>query len=129
MLRVMIAEDHDDLRVVLRHLIAGESDLECVAAIGSAQQIAPLVSEMRPDVLVLDLLLDDGSSLGVIRELSRAAPDLRIIIYSGYVSETVQREARERGAAVCLTKGTPLELLLEEIRRQGLAAARDYERA
>lgn len=123
MLRVMIAEDHDDLRVVLRNLVEGESDLVCVGAIGSAEQIVPLARDTRPDVLVLDLLLDAGSSLSVIRELRRETPKTRIILYSGYISDTVEREAHDRGAASCVSKGVPLERLLAEIRRQGLRGA------
>jgi two-component system response regulator DesR len=119
MLRVLIAEDDDDLRAALRELVDAEDDLECVATVAAAEQVVRTAAQLHPDVLVLDLLLEGGSSLQVLRELGQEAPELRTILYSGYLSEPVHREARARGAAAFVAKGGSFDELLAEVRRQG----------
>jgi two-component system response regulator DesR len=119
MLRVLIAEDEDDLRNGLREIVDGERDLECIATVASVEQLVRTAAGSVPDVLVLDLLLDGGSTLSTLRELAQAVPGLRIILYSGYLSEAVHREARARGAAAFVPKGGDFTALLAEIRRQG----------
>jgi two-component system response regulator DesR len=119
MLRVLIAEDEDDLRTGLREIVDGERDLECIATVASVEQLVRTAAWSMPDVLVLDLLLDGGSALTALRELTQAVPGVRIILYSGYLSEAVHREARARGAAAFVPKGSDFTALLAEIRRQG----------
>jgi DNA-binding NarL/FixJ family response regulator len=119
MLRVLIAEDHDDLRTALREIIDAEDDMKCVATVASPEQLVRTAASLQPDVLVLDLLLDGGSSLHPLRELRREMPELRIIVYSGYLSDAVHREARARGASAFIPKGGGFGELLAEIRRQG----------
>jgi DNA-binding NarL/FixJ family response regulator len=114
--RVLIAEDSDDLREVLVRVIDAEPDLECVGAVAAPERIAATVAALAPDVLVLDLVLEGGSSLHLIRRLRTAHPDLRIILYSGYVGSVVLAEARKRGATACVAKGDDYEYLLDAIR-------------
>jgi ActR/RegA family two-component response regulator len=74
------------------------------------------VAELRPDVLVLDLVLEGGTSLHLIDRLRRAHPELRIILYSGYVGSVVLGEARKRGATACIAKGEDYDNLMDAIR-------------
>ena len=70
------------------------------------------------DAVILDLMLQGGSGLPLIAELSAALPSLRIIVFSGIAfSEDVAREAKRRGAAAFVTKGADFEVLLDAVRR------------
>jgi DNA-binding NarL/FixJ family response regulator len=102
--RVVVAEDDDDLRTVLARVIDAEPDRACVGPVAG------------PDVLVLDLVLEGGTSLHLIRRLRDAHPELRIILYSGYVGSVVLGAARERGATACVAKGADYGNLMDAIR-------------
>lgn len=115
-LRVLIAEDSNDLRRVLATLIDGEPDLECVGTIAVPERLLATTRELEPDVLVLDLVLEGGSALHLIRTLREEHPRLRIILHSGYVGSVVLAEARRRGATACVAKGADYRDLMDAIR-------------
>lgn len=122
-LRVLIAEDHDDLRRMLSAVVSAEPDMTCVAAVGSTEQVVRAARESRPDVAVLDLSLDDGSSLHLIRELRAAAPGMKIMMYSGHCSDATVRESLRRGAHAYVVKSDDSAVLLAKIRSLGAARA------
>lgn len=114
--RVLIAEDGDDLRRMLAYVIDAEPDLACVGTVATPERLPHSVRETRPDVLVLDLVLEGGSALHLIAGLKREHPQLRIVLHSGYVGSVVLSEARRRGAAAVVAKGASYESLLDAIR-------------
>lgn len=116
-IRVLIAEDNDDLRRVLSGLIDGEADMECVGRVASPDEVLPLARGLRPHVVVLDLLLEGGSSMHLIRELKSVLPDSQVVMYSGYGSDVTERESKRRGAAAFVVKTGDFEPLLAAIRR------------
>lgn len=118
-IRVLVAEDNADLRTVLRAVLDGEPDLRCVGAIGTPDEVLPLARSTQPHVVVLDLLLEGGSSLHLIRMLQTALPGVRIVMYSGYGSDVTAREALRRGAAEFVVKSADVEPLLAAVRRIG----------
>lgn len=118
-IRVLVAEDNADLRRVLATLLDGEPDLRCVGVAGTPDDVLPLARESQPHVVVLDLLLEGGSSLHLIRGLRTALPGVRIVMYSGYGSDVTAREALRRGAAEFVVKSADVEPLLAAVRRVG----------
>lgn len=114
--RVLIAEDDDDLRHVLARVIDAEPDLRCVGSVAVPEQIAEAVARLQPDVLVLDLVLEGGTSMHLIRRLRADYRDLRIVLHSGYVGSVVLSEARRRGATACVAKGDDYDHLIDAIR-------------
>jgi DNA-binding NarL/FixJ family response regulator len=114
--RVLVAEDNDDLRNLLARLLDAEPDLCCVGTVAVPEQLPTAVAQLRPDVLVLDLVLEGGTSLHLIQRLRSLYPQLRIVLYSGYVGSVVLAEARRRGAAACIAKGDDHDSLLDAIR-------------
>ena len=115
--RVLIAEDNDDLRRVLAELVDAETDMQCVGRVASPDQVVPLAREVAPHVVILDLLLEGGSSMHVIRELRGVLPAAQVVMYSGYGSDVTERESKRRGAAAFVVKTGDFEPLLAAIRR------------
>src|SRR6185503_4656353 len=112
-LRVLIAENHRDLSEVMSQLIDTEPDMRCVGQVSDATQVLPAVQDASADVLILDLMLQGGSGMPLIEQLTSAMPDLRVIVFSGLAnSEEVEREAKRRGAAAFVTKGCDFHVLL-----------------
>ena len=116
-LRVLIAENHRDLSDIMSQLIDTEPDLRCVGQVAEAGQVLAAARRTEADVLILDLMLHGGSGLPLIAELAAALPALKIVVFSGLAySEEVAREAKRRGAAAFVTKGTDFSVLLDALR-------------
>lgn len=116
-LRVLIAENHRDLSDVMSQLIDTEPDMECVGQVSDAAEVLAAARSAAADVLILDLMLQGGSGLPLVEELTHAMPDLRVIIFSGLAnSEEVAREVKRRGAAAFVTKGCDFQVLLDALR-------------
>jgi DNA-binding NarL/FixJ family response regulator len=116
-LRVLIAENHQDLSEIMSELINTEPDMRCVGQVSDAGEVLTAARRTEADVLILDLMLHGGSGLPLIGELTEALPSLRIIVFSGLAfSEEVAHEAKRRGAAAFVTKGTDFGVLLRELR-------------
>jgi DNA-binding NarL/FixJ family response regulator len=116
-LRVLIAENHRDLSDVMSQLIDTEPDMLCVGQVSDAAEVLDAVRNASADVLILDLMLQGGSGLPLVEELTHAMPELRVIIFSGLAnSDEVSREVKRRGAAAFVTKGCDFQVLLDALR-------------
>jgi DNA-binding NarL/FixJ family response regulator len=116
-LRVLIAENHRDLSDVMSQLIDTEPDMQCVGQVSDATEVLAAARDAFANVLILDLMLQGGSGLPLVEQLTRAMPDLRVIIFSGLAnSEEVAREVKRRGAAAFVTKGCDFQVLLDALR-------------
>jgi DNA-binding NarL/FixJ family response regulator len=114
---VLIAENHADLSDVMGQLIDTEPDMRCVGRVSDASLVLPAAQAHAANVLILDLMLQGGSGLPLIEQLTTALPELRVIVFSGLAnSEEVEREAKRRGAAAFVTKGCDFQVLIDALR-------------
>jgi DNA-binding NarL/FixJ family response regulator len=101
---VVLADDNADLRNVLRlnfELAGG------FAVVGEADHGAAalrLVEELHPDVLVLDLVMDEADGHAVIEAVRRAAPGTSVVVLSGCASAENEARALAGGAASYIVK-------------------------
>jgi len=122
-IRVLIAENHRDLSDVMSQLIDTEPDMRCVGQVTDASEVLPKAREAAADAVILDLTLQGGSGLPLIEQLTTAMPELRVIVFSGLAnSEEVSREAKRRGAAAYVCKGSDIQVLFEALRTPATAS-------
>ncbi len=96
---MVLADDHQIVRRGVRLLLQRERDVEVVAEAGDLFTAVRHVNGYLPHVLVLDLQMPDGSSLGLIRRLRAQSPDTEIILLTMEDSAAFAREAVAVGAA------------------------------
>jgi DNA-binding NarL/FixJ family response regulator len=122
-IRVLIAENHRDLSEVMSQLIDTEPDMRCVGQVTDASDVLPKAREAAADAVILDLTLQGGSGLPLIEQLTTAMPELRVIVFSGLAnSEEVSREAKRRGAAAYICKGSDIKVLFDALRTPATAS-------
>lgn len=97
--------------------IDAEPDLRCIGATDRASGAVELARERQPDVVVMDLLLDEGPSLPTARVLRDCVPGTSILVYSGHANPALAEEAQRWGVREYVTKGGDVEDLLAAIRR------------
>jgi two-component system response regulator NreC len=97
-IRVLVADDHALLRRSLRQLLDHEPDIDVIAETEDLESTARHVESMRPDVLVLDLRMPDGSSTDLIDRLRGRAPQTQIVVLTMEQNPGFARRALGTGA-------------------------------
>src|SRR5262245_2222353 len=116
-LRVLIAEDNEDLRALLVTLVSAEPDLKCVGTAEDVDSvIASCTTNVEADVLVLDLELQGRSSIDVLKTVRGAGSKITIVVFSGHSHPEMIRHTLAAGADAYVPKTGDFELLLDAIR-------------
>ncbi|MDO8615004.1 MAG: response regulator transcription factor [Dehalococcoidia bacterium] len=97
-LRVMLCHDVPVMRGGLRSIINAERDMEVVAEADGITQAVDLIDEARPEVIVTDLCMDNGSGLDGMRSVKNVAPWLHILVLAGQGSGDLFPMAMRAGA-------------------------------
>ena len=122
LIRVVIVDDHAVVRRGLRQVLDAEDGFEVLAEASDLDGTRRYVRGHHPDVLVLDLNLPEGSSLGAIPELRAESPDTQIVVLTMEDEPRYAREALSSGALGYVLKEAAESELVEAVRR---AAAGD----
>lgn len=116
MLRALIVDDDDDMRMLVRLTIAtDEADMTVLGEAESGPAALDAIRQDRPDVVVLDNIMTGMTGLDVARHVLRDDPDQRIVLFSASLDEHTLEQAAEIGIRACLSK-TSIERLTETIR-------------
>jgi two-component system, NarL family, response regulator LiaR len=115
-LRVLIADDHAIVRLGLRALIATESGMEVVGEAVDGTDAVRKARSLRPDVIVLDLVMPRKDGIQATAEITREDPGARILVLTSFAEEDKLVPAFKAGAAGYLLKDSAPQDLLQAIR-------------
>jgi DNA-binding NarL/FixJ family response regulator len=113
----VIADDNDEIRVLLRILIEVDDRLRLVGEATDGRQALELVAAEQPDVLLLDLSMPGLDGLQVLTELRQRAPAPRVIVYSGFSGPEIREAALRAGADDFLLKGAEPNEIVDRLAR------------
>jgi two-component system response regulator NreC len=116
-IRVVIADDHAVVRRGLKNVLEAEDDVVVVAEAGDLAGARRYVLGHRPDVLVLDLNLPDGLSLGAIPEIRAQFPDTQVVVLTMQNEPAYARQALSAGAIGYVLKEAAETELIEAVHR------------
>lgn len=102
--RVLLADDHELMRRLLRRAIAIRSGLEIVGEASDGVQALELARTLEPDVIVLDLAMPEMDGLQVAAALRAAHPDCAILVFSAFEAARAEAAALAAGADRYLEK-------------------------
>lgn len=114
--RVVVCDDQPAFRELIAAVIGFEPDMEVVGEAGDGRQAIEVVRSLRPDVLVLDLAMPELDGIEALPHIREASPDTRVIIVTGFGSESVKQRALAAGAATFVEKGTDIDELVGHIK-------------
>jgi two-component system response regulator NreC len=121
---IVLADDHELVRAGLRMLLESEADFTVVSEAGDVALTERRVAAHRPDVLVLDVNMPDGSSISAIPQILRASPTTRIVMLTMQTEPELAREALQAGATGYVLKEAARAELIQAVRFA--AAGRTY---
>lgn len=104
--RVVLVDDSDDLRMLLRVHLHLTGRVEVVGEATSGVEAVEEVARTQPDAVLLDLAMPGGNGLDAIPEIRRVSPRTRIVMLSGFSREHLGRRALEAGADAYVEKGS-----------------------
>ncbi|WAH37788.1 response regulator [Alicyclobacillus dauci] len=122
MIRVLLVDDHDIVRLGLSTYLETVDDIEVVGEASNGQMAVDLARRLQPDVILMDLLMPVKSGVEAIRELSASGCTSRIVVLTSTVDDKSVLEAVRAGALSYILKTSPPHELTTVIRQasQGL---------
>lgn len=113
--RLLIADDHEVIRTGLATVMEG-TEFEVEATARSGPEAVQLARELKPDLVVMDLRMPEGSGLSALAEMRRELPEVRVLILSNYDNPAYINQAATLGADGYLLKDSPRNRLLDSMR-------------
>ena len=111
--RIVLVDDHDLVRRGLSLLLEFETGFEVVGEAQDAIEAIDITRRLRPDVLIIDMVLPSGNGIEVTREIKAHLPETQVILLSMYDSPAYVTSAFQAGAeGYVLKRSKPDELLL-----------------
>lgn len=116
MIRTMIVDDHEFVRIGLRHILEEYADFEVAAEASNGEMALRLNHKCRPDVVLLDVELPGLSGFEITHRLKKASPKVKVIALSVQTESPFPEKLLEAGASGYLTKGCPAVELVRAVR-------------
>jgi two-component system response regulator NreC len=116
MIRLVLADDHHVVRQGLRSLLEAEPDLQVIGEAADGLETVRLVEELKPDVLVVDVMMGGISGLEVTRQVNKQSPEIGVVILSMYNNEAYVLEALRVGAKAYVLKESTASELVKAVR-------------
>jgi two-component system, NarL family, invasion response regulator UvrY len=119
---VVLVDDHDLVRLLLRRAIDDQDGLRVVGEAGDADAGVALVARLRPDVVVLDLGMHGLGALEAIGLIREVVPACRVVVFSASESEAQEQRARLAGADAYVEKRQGFAVVARQVAALALGA-------
>ncbi len=120
---MFLLDDHEIVRRGLRDLLAPARDISVVGESGSAKEASRVIPELKPDVMLLDVQLQDGTGIEVCRRVRAVDSDIHGLLLTSAGDDEALLAAILAGAAGYLIKLSASVELLSAVRRVGSGKA------
>ena len=117
--RVLICDDHEVVREGLRTLLSRRQDMAVVGEAGTMQEAIETAAKAKPDVVIMDVRLPDGSGVEACRAIREARPETHVIMLTSYADDEALFASIMAGAAGYVLKQIRGGELIRAIREVG----------
>ena len=115
--RLMIVDDHDVVREGLRALIQKRTSFGLVAEASSVASAIEAARKSKPDIIIMDVRMPDGSGIEACREIRAERPDTKVLMLTSYADDEAVLSAIMAGASGYLLKQTRSQELVDALER------------
>jgi len=113
---VLMVDDHVVFAQLVERALSHEDDLTCVGIASSLAEARQMFAATTPDVVIMDVRLQDGDGIDATAELVAADPQVRVVVLSAFIDAPLMQRAASAGATALQAKDGDLDDLLDAIR-------------
>jgi two-component system, NarL family, response regulator NreC len=114
-LSIVLADDHQMVREGLRSLLEEIEGFQVIGEVADGREVAPIVTELQPDVLVLDLMMPGLNGLDIARLVCSRKPHPAVVVLSMHANEAYVLETLRAGALAFVLKDVGVDCLIQAI--------------
>jgi DNA-binding NarL/FixJ family response regulator len=114
---ILIVDDNSRLRALIRRITTQKPALQVVGEAEDGAEAIRLVHLLRPDIVLMDLVMPQVNGLEAMRQIKVEHPETKVIIMTVHTEDAYRRTAEANGADAFLLKMTLMTTLLPTIRR------------
>lgn len=118
---VLLVDDHELIRRGLAGAFTRDDNFSVVGQSGTIGDAHTLATSLRPDVVVVDLQLPDGSGLELVRSLRKERPDVGLVVLTMYAGDEQIFAAMDAGASAFVGKDSPSNEVVAAARHAAVA--------
>lgn len=115
-IQILLVDDHAVVRTGLRMLLENEEDLVLIGEAGNGKQALELATELKPDVVIMDITLPDMSGIEVTQQLKQEHPDMAVVALTIHEDQQYFFEMLKVGASAYVPKRAAPDDLINAIR-------------
>ncbi|QXD15640.1 response regulator transcription factor [Rhodocaloribacter litoris] len=116
-LKVVVSDDSEHVRRRLIHLLAELDHVDVVAETDTVASTIDTIQALRPDVVILDIHMPDGSGIRALRDIKATLPATQVIMLTNHANPFYQRACMKAGASYFFDKSTEFERVSEVLRQ------------
>src|SRR5690625_89919 len=117
MIRVVVVDDHEIVRKGLIAFLQTDPAIDVIGEAGSGQEGEKIVKNMQPDVVLMDLMMENGTGIEATKAIIAQYPQIRIIILTSYYDDEQVFPAIEAGAFSYMLKTSSGDEIISAIKK------------
>jgi two-component system invasion response regulator UvrY len=116
MIRVLLVDDHDLVRLGIKRLLSDANGIEVVGEAATGEEGIKQVKALQPSVVLMDVKMPGMGGLEATKRIHRQYPDVKILVVTVYGDEPYPSRVLQAGAMGYLTKGASIDEMVQAIR-------------
>jgi two-component system, NarL family, response regulator LiaR len=115
-IRVLLADDHEMVRIGVSAFLASQPDMEVVGEADNGKQAIDLALELRPDIILMDLVMPEMDGIEATKHIIAQWPEAKIIVVTSFLDDEKVYPALEAGATSYMLKTSKANEIANAIR-------------
>jgi len=115
-LRILLADDHKVVRQGTRALLSTVPEWEIVGEADNGRDAVSLTSELKPDIVILDIGMPELNGLDATRQIKKKSPETEVLIFTGQETEELVHDVFDSGARSYIMKTDAADHLIDAIK-------------
>ena len=117
MINVLLVDDHEMVRIGVGAYLSAQTDIHVIAEAANGQQAVELGLQLRPDIILMDLVMEEMDGIEATKQLIKQWPEAKVIIVTSFLDDEKVYPALEAGATSYLLKTSKAGEIAAAIRR------------
>ena len=115
-IKVVLVDDHQLIRMGITALLKSENYIDVIGEVNTAKETLEYIKNKKPDVVLMDISLDDGDGIVLTKEIIKKHKDVKVIMLSMHVKEDFIQRSIMAGASGYLLKDSPKDEIIKAIK-------------